>query len=333
MEKLIGRSAAVVILIVTLGAGTALAASPSEFYLNLLRRGIASLAQGKNDAAARELRIAAFGLLEAVDRFQVAEIHLAIASDRLKNEADARAAAQRVVAAERVRASYAALDLPQDTRAAFETIATRLLPSDQLAVLHNPVAAPAPAPVIATNGANRQTTPAPVPVPQPRVVPPAPQPARPATGTAAATPPPHTTTPAPVPAPHAVTPPTAPATAARDLSAAIASGERALAANNLAQARTIYREALERAPDDHALLIRIAEGLYRARDFANVVKVFNRIGPLRRGEEPYRYYLAVALYETGDSRAAKRELRAALPFIEETADVTRYRARIEGAID
>ena len=319
MKKLIGRLAAVVVLGMTLGAGTALAAPPSEFYLNLLRRGIASLAQGRNDVAARELRIAAFGLLEHVDRFQLAEIHLAIASDRLKNEADARAAAQRVVNAERVRQSYAALELSPETRAAFEKIATRLLPSDQIAILRRPVVAPVPQPRVVVAPASAK-----VPVAQPRVVPPTPTP-----------------TPAPVSQPPKVTPSIAapavtkpaPRAAAitKELATTIAAGERALAANNLTQARTLFHEALERAPDDHDLLIRIAEGLYRARDFPTVVKVFNRLGPLRRGEEPYHYYLAVALYESGDHRAAKRELRAALPFIEETADVTRYRTRIEAA--
>jgi len=75
----------------------------------------------------------------------------------------------------------------------------------------------------------------------------------------------------------------------------------------------------------------IAEGLTRARDFGGAVKAFTRVGVFRSGEEPYRYYYAIALYETGNYRAAKRELAAALDFIELTPDVQRYRARIESA--
>jgi hypothetical protein len=77
--------------------------------------------------------------------------------------------------------------------------------------------------------------------------------------------------------------------------------------------------------------MRAAEGLYRARDFAGVVRAFDRAGALRKGEEPYRFYLAVAYYETGRFAAAKKELDATLPYIEVTADVARYRDKIAAA--
>ena len=58
-----------------------------------------------------------------------------------------------------------------------------------------------------------------------------------------------------------------------------------------------------------------------------------RSGGFRSGEESYRYYFAVALYETGQYKAAKRELAEALKFIELTPDVAHYQAKIEGAIE
>jgi tetratricopeptide (TPR) repeat protein len=94
----------------------------------------------------------------------------------------------------------------------------------------------------------------------------------------------------------------------------------------------LYREVLASASLDHANAIRAAEGLYRARDFAGALAAFDRAGAFRRGEEPYRYYVAVASYETGQYERAKRELTAALPYIEITPDVSRYRTRIEGAM-
>ena len=103
--------------------------------------------------------------------------------------------------------------------------------------------------------------------------------------------------------------------------------------NELSRARAIYREVVDVSPLDHASLIRIAEGAYRSRDFATAIRAFERAGAFRKGEEPYRYYLAVSLYETGRFAAAKRELAAALPFIEITPDVQRYRVKIEGAIE
>ena len=84
-------------------------------------------------------------------------------------------------------------------------------------------------------------------------------------------------------------------------------------------------------PKGCEVLIRIGEGLYRSRDFAPALTAFRRLGTLRPGEEPYRYYIAVALFETGDFAGAKRELTTALPFIEITPDVQRYRVKIEAA--
>jgi hypothetical protein len=77
--------------------------------------------------------------------------------------------------------------------------------------------------------------------------------------------------------------------------------------------------------------LRVAEGLYRARDFAGALRAFAVLGTLRAGEEPYNYYVAVARYETRDYSGAKRALAAALPYIELTPDIARYRDKIEAA--
>lgn len=109
--------------------------------------------------------------------------------------------------------------------------------------------------------------------------------------------------------------------------------DQALAAGDLAGARAGYNAKLESAQLSHSDLLKIGEGLYRARDFRGTVRALTRAGALGKGEEPYHYYLAVALYESGQYGAAKRELAAALPFIELTPDVERYRAKIAGAIE
>lgn len=133
------------------------------------------------------------------------------------------------------------------------------------------------------------------------------------------------------PARPATNPPAPRPLTATEISSRLAGAERALNAANLVEARRLYREVLAAPGVDHDSLIRLAEGLYRSRDFAGALSAFTRIGTLRRGEEPYRYYIAVAAYETGDYARAKRELAAALPYIEITPDVSRYRTRIEGA--
>ena len=147
---------------------------------------------------------------------------------------------------------------------------------------------------------------------------------RPAPGTTT----PSTTRPQPQNTRPATPPPARPAV---DVPSRLAAAERALIAANLVEARRIYRELLDLPNLDRDSAIRVAEGLYRSRDFAGTLAGFQRAGALRAGEEPYRYYIAVALYETGQHARARQELAAALPYIELTPDVQRYRAKIEAA--
>ncbi|HEX7830545.1 MAG TPA: tetratricopeptide repeat protein, partial [Thermoanaerobaculia bacterium] len=183
--------------------------------------------------------------------------------------------------------------------------------------------------------------------------PPAPQPAKPQTQTQTTTPAkpepaPATTKPAPTPAqtttsappktieakpvetkpvetkpaaPPVVKPqPATPQTAtkqplsAKDVAARIASAERALTSAQLAEARKLYNEVLASPGLDRESMLRVVEGLYRARDFSSAIIAFKNLGALKRGEEPYGYYHAVALYETGQYDAAKKTLAAAIPF-------------------
>ena len=134
------------------------------------------------------------------------------------------------------------------------------------------------------------------------------------------------------PAPQPQPPPPTPQPA-RDPAAILADADRALDAGDLGQARAAYASVLALPELPHATLLKTGEGLYRARDFRGTVRAFERIGAFAKGEEPYRYYYAVALYESGRYRDAKRELAAALPFIEATPDVQRARAKIEHSLD
>jgi tetratricopeptide (TPR) repeat protein len=118
---------------------------------------------------------------------------------------------------------------------------------------------------------------------------------------------------------------------AKDVASRIAAAERALTGAQLAEARKLYNEVLTSPGLDRESLLRVVEGLYRARDFGGALTAFKNLGTLKRGEEPYGYYHAVALYETGQYDAAKKILAAAIPFIEMTPDVVRYRTKIDGA--
>ncbi len=409
MHKFIRMWALVAVLIGT--AASASAATPSEFYLGLLRRGTAAYDASRYADAQKQLRIAAFGLVEAIEQYQVAQVYLTLTYDKLSDADRAREAAHRVFLAERVERKYAALPLPAEVRKAFETTANKLMNASESGMLLRgapmpPPTAPAaqrttastqpppaatprrttttvaqtkpqPPQTSATQPAQsqprntipepRNTTPenappqtpaqsttqsaAPAPQPEkPRTTTPAqtaavqpakPQPAKPAPATTAATTP--ATKPAgtepdgrggPVepPARAAATPAAPRPLTANEVVSRMAAADRGLGTGNLAEARRAYRELLGAPGLDHETLIRVAEGLYRARDFSSALNAFTRVGTLRRGEEPYRYYIAVAAYETGDFARAKKELAAALPFIEVTPDVARYRTKIEGSM-
>jgi tetratricopeptide (TPR) repeat protein len=386
------------------------AATPSEFYANLLRRGVAAYDGGRFDEAARSLRFAAFGYVDAIEPYQTAHAYLALALDRLGESDRARESVRRILTAERVERRFARLTLPAPVRSAFDKLASTVLTAPELAALRGTgELPPAPAtqapmrttttttpstntattrpsqqqpaqqaPVVSTTVTERTappvtvdrvevevtrepaattqqprntTTTSPPAQQQPARTTPAPATQQPARNTTAnngsTTTQPRPTTPAPAqqqparttPAPmnqqpqqpRVTTTPRPTTYSATELATRFSSAERALVSANLNEARRIYREILASANGtDHATALRVAEGLYRARDFAGTLSAFERAGALRRGEEPYRYYQAVAFYETGQYDRARRELAAVLPYIEVTPDVERYRLKIQG---
>jgi len=290
------------------------AATATDFYLELLRRGINEVDAGRNETAVTPLRLAAFGLLESIEHYETAQAYLVVALDRMNQTDAAREAAQRIVAAERIERRFASLRLPEAIRTAFNASAKKLLSAAEVAMLTTP---PAPAKATTTS-APPQTS---------AKLPQADAPKRPAESNRQVA----KEKPAAATAPAKPAPKPTPAKPAIDIPARLAAGERALVSANLAEARKAYRELLEAGGHDHATWIRVAEGLYRSRDFAGALAAFQHVGTLRSGEEAYHYYVAVAAYETGQYDRAKRALTAALPFIEVTPDVERYRTRIEAA--
>lgn len=339
----------------------ALSASDEDFYQRLYQRGMTHFAAADYAAAFTELRSAAFGFVEKVEQFEMAQSYACIAAHRLGHESDARDSLMRIVTAEKVQPRYRSIKLPDDVRAEVNTVAANLL-TEQEALLLGVTAAAKPAVDVPTptkrpnvavtaprdggpdapgsagvppaaDGTRPAAEPAgkmptlPAPVPQPKK--PVPQPVAP--------PQPKSTAPVPqpvVPTPQPPTPaPKTPQPAVGDVAASLADAQHAIDSGDIDRARSIY-DALSSAPSlSHDAALRVAEGLYRVRGFAGAARAFARAGAIGRGEEGYHYYYAVALYETGRYGNAKRELAAALPYITITPDVARYRAKIEGAIE
>ncbi len=95
------------------------------------------------------------------------------------------------------------------------------------------------------------------------------------------------------------------------------------------QANDIYNTIVTSSAVPREIVAEAAVGLYRTGAFRNAVNAFRKLVPYARGEEDLRYYNAVSLYEAGEYDDAKKELACALPYIQVTADVTRYREKIE----
>jgi hypothetical protein len=115
----------------------------------------------------------------------------------------------------------------------------------------------------------------------------------------------------------------------RNYLASLRQAEAFVSNEQLPQANDIYQRVANSENAPREIIAEAAIGLYRTGSFRNAVNAFRRLGTFAKGEEDLRYYNAVSLYETGAYAEAKKELSCALPFIEVTDDVSRYRAKIE----
>ena len=103
------------------------------------------------------------------------------------------------------------------------------------------------------------------------------------------------------------------------------------AERQLTRANAIYNRLAGDDDVPREILAEAAVGLYQTGAFADAVRAFRRLGTFTRGDEDLRYYYAVALYETGNYPEAQREIACALPYIQVTDEVSRYRAKIQSA--
>lgn len=293
-------------------------------------------------------RMAAYissGKLEGLPSLEKALVYLALAQARLGTEDEARQTIVRLLTAERIEPTYARLALGSDA-AELEALAARLVPENPLPKNVTAIAAAPPAPPAPERVQPRTeiaiVTPPPVPPAPERVQPkqvavvtePTPQPALeralPKTPIAAVPEPP--AQPAPVqPAPRSTAPrvTAAPSSVHRELLGTLRQAEALAANDERDQANAIYRRVASGENVPREILIVAAVGLYRTNAYADAVEAFRRIGTFAKGEEDLRFYNAVVLFESGSYEAANKELACALPFIEATDDVMRYRAKIE----
>jgi tetratricopeptide (TPR) repeat protein len=310
-------------------------AAGDDFYQRIYDRGLAHYGFGNYAAACSELRIAAFGFVEDVARYESSEAYFALAAQHLGRLTDARDALQKILIADRVQPRFYTLTFPETVRAQLNAAVAALLTHEEAARFATLGNRP-----VATAELQKPTVVVPTPDVKPNVATTVDnrrgnvEGAAPPGEVATPPPPPRSAPPKPAPQPRANVPvPQPPRAAAVNVEATIGAAEMAVDAGELPHARSLYDGLLTSAQLTHVQALRIAEGLYRSRDFAGAVRAFDRVGTLGRGEEPFHYYHAVALFEIGRVADAKRELAAALPFIEQTPDVARYRAKITSAAE
>jgi tetratricopeptide (TPR) repeat protein len=337
-----------------------LAGGVDEFYERLYARGMADFRTADYQLAYTELHKAAFGFVEEIEKFETAEVYAAIAANRLGHPGEARDALLRIAAAEDVQPHLRSMTIPDDLRAELLRAAAALLTKKEAAAFgiseemqdaaakeHPRVDVPTPSvkPNVAETaprGAGDANAPDGAAEAQPAAA-------------SSTSPPPPAGDPSPasaLPSDHPVSkdpPPAAPREesgaqpgkqtiapmvppkqqpAKKTIDARLDEAQQAIDNGDPDSARTIYNALLRDPQLPHAPAMRLAEGLYRVRDFAGALRAFRGVGAIGQDEERYHYYYAVALFETRHYRDACRELDLALPFIEVTEDVAGYREKI-----
>jgi len=301
---------------------------------HLLQRGKEDYRAARYDAAIDELRSAASqfvgpderqlyidtGSLPTVPQFEQSLIYLALAHAKLGRDNEARDAIERLLSAERISAVYKTLPLDRDA-ADFEPLAARLIPAaalpanDQLAQLGITATTPATPQTSVTEERTALSR-----AIQEQIVEEAMPPVLPRK----------------TPAPVVVEEPKEKKAASivttakpSSLVAMLRRAESAAIKGNVDEATGLFIQVATASNATRDEISAAAAGLYRVSDYNDAVDAFNRLGTFARGEEDLRYYDAVSLYEAGRYDEARRQLACALPYIEASEDVTRYRAKIE----
>jgi tetratricopeptide (TPR) repeat protein len=301
-----------------------------SFYDIRFETGLAEFSQSQYASAIDPLRVAAFGYVDDIARYETAEIYLALAYDKLNRDGDARLAAAKVVQAEQIRPSYSSLSLPSPIRTTFNALLPGLISRDELAKI------PAFAPLSTESVARR---PASTKVPMPSKAPnvavtvtekgekPEPPPSKPIPAAPVPNPPP-----APVPLPPAipiplpVTPP--PPSTPPSVIEQIAAADRMVASGNVVGARTELRRIVAMPNLQRDEQQSLARSLSQAALYAESSAQYRKTYPLKPGEESHMFYEAVNRYELGDYRLARDLITRALPALPKTPEILGYRDRI-----
>lgn len=320
------------VLLALPGAAPPLRAA-DPFYTGLLRDGIYAYDRGDTATAVRHLRLACFGLLEEPEPLADCLVRLALAQDKSGNAEGFRDTFRRVIEVEERFGAYRRAQLPAELRAAFEQRTAALIPAATLASVPAFQGLAARKPEAEGSSRNRRGGEA-----RSETKPAAPGPAAPSpspAGTAGAQ-----TRPANQPAPAATLPATAaPAPVSPALTEAdqkkMAEARRLLASETskireLRQAFQLAKEVADAHPNAKEAQHLAAEAAYRSSRWADASAYFRRGGEPGADQPELLFYMAVALYESGDRPGAANALRRSLSSLQRTPYVDGYAKKILG---
>lgn len=275
------------------------AATPADdFYLSRLQAGKAEAAAGRPYEAIDDLKIAAFGFLDQPSLLLEGLARLALAQAAAGQVEAADATMRRFGEVESRFKGWSQVDLEPEARAAFVTLAGRRLgrstPAPTLAptVISTPTAISTPVP-----------TAAPTATPTP-------------TRAVSVTPTP-TSTPTPDPKKAGSAAP-----------AVLAESKSLVAQGRYVENLRRLVAAVAAEPADRDLRRALLEGAVLTKDWTTAAGQLELLRPFREGEEPWMFYAAVALLETGKAAEARELTVKALPRLTRSPFVDYYSQRI-----
>ncbi len=299
------------------------AEAANSHYLRLLRQGTFALERGDDAAAAHDLRLACFGLLDEPPRLATCLTRLGLAQARSSDDEGFGETFRRIVEIEERFGAYRAADLDPATREAFEAEVARRVPPKLLA------RTPAFARLVPREEEPAATGDDAVAAAEPEAA--EPEVAEPE----AAEPEGAEGLPSPSGSPAAAPAKSAPARLTADQAAELDRARELLKASrhrgDLAEPLRLAREVADARPDSSEAQALTAAIAYRASMWQEAVTYFHRAGDALRKDPEMLFYLAVSLYETGDRQGAADALERSLPRIEKTPFVLSYRDKILGS--
>jgi tetratricopeptide (TPR) repeat protein len=303
-------------------AGIAYAADP--FYTGMLRDGIQAYDRKDYATAARELRLACFGMLDEPKPLAGCLIRLAVAQDREGNSVGFGDTFRLLLDVEEQFGGYSQAEVPPDLRAALEQRLVATMPASTLesvAAFRGLAARQKQATLGAPGTAGTKTTPA-GRNERRRETPPQVAPAEPA---------PAVTTGRAAPA----GPPAAPRAVSDEERQKMAMARQILdgegKTRDLKRAFQLAREVADAHAEAAETQHLAAEAAYRLSRWQDAAAYFRRAGEPGADQPELLFYMAVALYESGDKTAAAGALQRSLPNLQKTPYVESYAKKILGS--